>query len=208
MSSRLHPLILLPSVIAFVMLIPAGYVAGSMLGVPNEYKWRGGMLIAFAVVLLFNLAFPVVYRFLKSSPNVTTFFMHYEAERRVSLSQVEAMIAAGRYDDATDEIDLLLRMHGLDKGLCLLAVDLHLGKFGSTALAEALLRRMRQESPQQWEAFATQRLIDLYMTNPESHPKAMTELRRMIARFPGSREASGAEACLERLRQDHRVVAG
>lgn len=165
------------------------------------------MLLAFTLVMLFNLSFPAVYRFVNSSAKVTTFFMHYDAESRVTLSHVEAMIAAGRYEDATEEIDLLLRMHGLDKGLCLLAVDLHLGKFGSPARGEALLRRMRQEQPQQWEHFVTQRLIDLYMTNAESRPKAMTELRRMIARFPGTPEASGAEACLERLRQDHQVPA-
>ncbi|MBC8088602.1 MAG: hypothetical protein H7Z40_15165 [Phycisphaerae bacterium] len=108
--------------------------------------------------------------------------------------------------DAALEIDALLSRHGLDRGLCLLAVDFHLDKLGSPARAEALLRRMRAELPAEWEAFATQRLIDLYMTREDSQPKAMTELRRVIARFPGTPEASGALVCLERLRQDHPVL--
>lgn len=208
MRSRLHPLILLTSFVAFVMLIPTGYVVGGMIGVPKGYRWWGAMAVAVLVVLMANVVFPIVWKFVNSSINVTTFVTHYDSEKRVRISHVEAMIAAGRYDDAAAEIDLLLKMHGLDRGLCLLAIDLYLGKFGSPARAELLLRRMRSEQPNEWEAFATQRLIDLYLTTADSHPKAMTELRRMIARFPGSREASGAEACLERLRQEHRVVAG
>jgi hypothetical protein len=207
MRSRLHPLILLVSFAAFVLLIPTCYVFGALLGVPRTMRWQVAVMAAAATVVLANVVLPIIWRFVNSSTDVSTFITHYDAEKRVSISHVEAMIAAGRYDHAAEEIDALLAANGLDKGLCLLAIDLHMGKFGSSVRAEALLRRMRAESPSVWEGFATQRLIDLYMTDTNSHTKAMTELRRLIARFPGTSEASGAQACLERLRQDHRVSA-
>ena len=117
------------------------------------------------------------------------------------------MIAAGRYDDAAAEMESLLAVHGLERGLCMLAIELHTGRFGSLSRAESLLRRMRAEMPAVWESFATQRLIDLYLAQPETHAKAMTELRRVIARFPGTPEANGAAACLDRMRQNAPVSA-
>ena len=201
MRLRLHPITLAVMCAAFILLIPAGYVVGKLIGVPAEFAWRGGMLVAASVVVVASIVLPRVWKFAHASSDVTTFFSHYDAEKRVSVSHVEAMIAAGRYDDAAEEIDLLLRVHGLDRAVCLLAVDLHLGKSGTPASAEALLRRMRSENPAGWESFATQRLIDLYMRGAATHPKAMTELRRTIARFPGTPEAAGAEACLKQLRQ-------
>lgn len=196
--------------VAFVLLIPAGYVTGKFIGVPSDFALRGGMLLAASVVLIASLILPRFWKFSYSSSAVTTFFSHYDSEKRVSVSHVEAMIAAGRYGDAAEELDLLLRMHGLDRGVSLLAVDLHLGKFGASAKAESLLRRLRSEKPAEWESFATQRLIDLYMRDPSTHPKAMTELRRTIARFPGTPEAAGAEECLRQLKlqaPDHRGIA-
>lgn len=200
MRFRLHPITLAVMFAAFILLIPAGYVAGKLIGVPAEFAWRGGMLVAATVVVLASIVLPRVWNFAHASSNVTTSFSHYDSEKRVSISHVEAMIAAGRYNDAADELDLLLRMHGLDRGVCLLAVELHLGKFGVATSAETLLRRMRAEQPTEWEGFATQRLIDLYMRDAQTHPKAMTELRRTIARFPGTKEAEGAALCLRQFK--------
>lgn len=208
MRSRLHPIALAVMFVAFILLIPAGYVAGKFIGVPSDFAWRGGMLVAASIVVIASLVLPRFWKFSYASSPVTTFFSHYDSEKRVSVSHVEAMIAAGRYGDAADELDLLIRMHGLDRSVCLLAVDFHLGKFGAPEKAEILLRRMRSEKPADWESFATQRLIDLYMRNASTYPKAMTELRRTIARFPGTPEAAGAEQCLRQLKaQDYPRIA-
>ncbi|GEM_PF-3117892 len=208
MRTRLHPLVVLVSLVAFVALIPTGYIVTGMLGAPSGLRWRVAMGVAAVVVVVANIVFPLVWRFVRASTNATNWFSQKHADRRVSISHVESMIAAGRYDAAAREIDALLVTHGLDQGVCLLAVELHTGKFGSASRAEVLLRRMRVEVPARWEGFATQRLIDLYMSRVDSHAKAMTELRRMIARFPGTPEASGAQTCLDRLRQERAVAPG
>lgn len=200
MRSRFHPLIVLASLVAFVALLPAGYVATAILGIPEDARWSVALPAVGTVVVLANVILPFVWRLVSASSNATTWFSQKHGDKRVSISHVEALVAAGRYDDATHEMDALFSAHGLDRGLCLRAIDFHMGKFGSPSRAEALLRRMRAECPAEWEGFATQRLIDLYMTHIDSHAKAMTELRRMIARFPGTPEAVGAEACLSRLR--------
>jgi hypothetical protein len=206
MSSRFHPLVVAASLVACIALIPTAYVVTGFMGVPGTFRWRAAMLTAVALVMLGNIVFPVIWNFVQASTNATNWFTQKQGDKRVGISHVESMIAAGRYDDAAAEIDALLALHGLDKGVCLLAVDLHMGKFGSPARAEVLLRRLRAERPVEWERFATQRLIDLYLARTEWQTKAMTELRRMVARFPDSPEASGARACLERLRQEHGVA--
>jgi hypothetical protein len=59
---------------------------------------------------------------------------------------------------------------------------------------------MRAEQPERFEKYATQRLIDLYIANIATHEKALPELRRLIARYPGTPDALGAAVCADRLR--------
>jgi hypothetical protein len=47
--------------------------------------------------------------------------------------------------------------------------------------------------------YATQRLIDLYWGRLKDYPRARAELRQLIARFPGTREATAAQELLESL---------
>lgn len=192
---------------AFIMLIPYGYVAGRILGVPRAFEGWFAIPFSASAVLLASIALPAFWKAINSSIKMTWFFTHYAADRTVPVSHVEAMISAGQYDDAANEIDVLLTKHGVDPVVCKLAIDHHLGRFGSRERGEALLRRMRIENPARYEGMATQRLIDIYMTRPETHGKALTELRRLASRFPGTREADGALACIQQLRLKHEQEA-
>lgn len=195
-----EPVRLALSLLFFVMLVPFGYVSAGLLRLSREERLFWAIPIALVIVALGNIVVQAVWRFVNASTRTTAFFMHYNAERVMVISHVEAMISAGNYGEAAIEIESLLASHGLDAALCRLALDLHLCKFGSPVRAESLLRRMRNELPTQYESFATQRLIDLYMRTEESYPKALPELRRLIARFPNTPDAAGAEVCVTSIR--------
>jgi hypothetical protein len=50
------------------------------------------------------------------------------------------------------------------------------------------------------ELYATHRLVDLYLGPLGDESRAMSELRRLVERFPGTRDAEGAQAELNRRR--------
>lgn len=187
----------------FVFLIPWGYFIAGFLGIDAQSRGLFAVPCALVLVIVLNRTLPRLWKLTNSSIRVTWFFTHYAADRAIPVSHVEAMISNGHYDDATNEIDALLAKHGVDPVICQLAIDHHLGRNGSRERGEALLRRMRNENPKLYEGMATQRLIDLYMMQPETHGKAITELRRLASRFPGTREADGALECIRQLRLQH-----
>lgn len=47
--------------------------------------------------------------------------------------------------------------------------------------------------------YATQRLIDLYWGKLQDYPRARAELRQLVTRFPGTREAAAAQKLLQDL---------
>ena len=58
--------------------------------------------------------------------------------------------------------------------------------------------------------YATQRLIDLYWGKLKDYPRARAELRQLVTRFPGTREAAAAQKLLDSLSDElparkHRV---
>lgn len=195
-----NPVRLTACLVGFVLLVPYGYIAGGILHFPKVTRPWFAIFVCATAVLLMNWLIPMFWGWVKGSIRVTAFFMHYAADRPVGVSHVEAMISAGNYEGAAMEIDVLLAQHGVEAGICQVGLDLHLGKFGSRERGEALLRRMRNENPAQYERMATQRLVDIYMERPETHGKALTELRRLATKFPGTPEAAGALRGIEQLK--------
>ena len=55
------------------------------------------------------------------------------------------------------------------------------------------------------ELYATQRLIDLYLGPLENDIRVLVELRRLVDRFPGTREAEAAHRLLARLKQEQGI---
>jgi hypothetical protein len=55
------------------------------------------------------------------------------------------------------------------------------------------------------ELYATQRLIDLYLGPLGDDVRALVELRRLVERFPGTREAAAARNVLARMKATVRI---
>jgi len=82
--------------------------------------------------------------------------------------------------------------------------------------AEMLLRSSRPERAARYftqgrrlspndrsrELYATQRLIDLYWGKLQDNARARAELRQLITRFPGTREAAAAQKLLDTLSEE------
>lgn len=196
-----NPIRLIACVLSFIGLVPYGYIMSAGLHAAKPMRPWFAVAVSFAIVLLINWLIPKFWRFVNASISVKWFFLHYAADRTVGVSHVEAMMSAGNYDGAATEIDTLLSKHGVEPQVCRVGLGLHLGPFGSRERGEALLRRMRIENPQQYERMATQRLIDLYIARPETYGKALSELRRLAAKFSGTPEAQGALNVIEQLKR-------
>ncbi len=83
------------------------------------------------------------------------------------------------------------------------AAELHV-RAGNPARAAELLAELRRatQGARDAELYATQRLADLYLGALGDDGRAMVELRRLIERFPGTREAEGALQALRRLKEE------
>ena len=57
------------------------------------------------------------------------------------------------------------------------------------------------------ELYATQRLIDLYLGPLGDDVRALVELRRLVERFPGTKEAAAARNVLMRMKATVRLDA-
>ena len=201
-----NPVRLIACVVSLLGLVPFGYIIGGILHVTKPMRPWFAVSASIAIVFSMNWLIPKFWRFVNNSISSQWFFLHYAADRTVGVSHVEAMVSTGHYDDAATEIDALLAKHGVEAEVCRVGLDLHLGRFGSRERGEALLRRMRAENPARYERMATQRLIDLYIAQPNTHGKALTELRRLSAKFPGTPEAKGALHAIEQLKRAESVA--
>ncbi len=121
----------------------------------------------------------------------------------VSTSAAQALFSRGQIDASMDAFEALRREHGSTAPLLRAEADLHLLATGRPERARELLMRLRQlpEVSRADELFATQRLIDLYFGPFNDESRALGEMRRLVDRFPGTRDADGARAELERRRQ-------
>lgn len=89
-----------------------------------------------------------------------------------------------------------------DPRACVASADLHM-RHGQHLEAEALyLDARRLGASRDIELYCTQRVIDLRLGPLGDPRRAFPELRRLIDRFPASREAEGARAALRRIKPE------
>jgi tetratricopeptide (TPR) repeat protein len=83
------------------------------------------------------------------------------------------------------------------------AAELH-ARASNPARAAALLGELRRAAgdARDAELYATQRLADLYLGALGDDGRALVELRRIVERFPGTRESDGAREALQRLKRE------
>ncbi|BAH39479.1 MAG TPA: hypothetical protein DGD08_15000 [Gemmatimonas aurantiaca] len=119
----------------------------------------------------------------------------------VPVSQAEAMAAQGRLDDAIDIFESIRLEHG-DSAATLRTEAELMTSSGHHDRARIALQRLRHVSDgsRSDELYATHRLVDLYLGPLEDSGRAVVELRRLADRFPGTPDAEGALAELQRRR--------
>lgn len=116
-------------------------------------------------------------------------------------SYEQSLAARGDVDGALSRYRLAMGLKPGDVEPRLRAAEL-LFRSATPGLAVPLFNEARRISPQH-ELHATQRLIDLYIGPLKSDVKALTELRRVMDRFPGTAEAEAAQKLYERIRMQN-----
>lgn len=118
-------------------------------------------------------------------------------------SHAEALAAAGRMTEAEAAFEALHAERGDRVDVLHAEIAWQLKPGGSVERAKILLQRLRKAAgaTRADELYATQRLIDLYLGPLHDTDRAMSELRRIIQQFPGSRDAEGAQMALATLRE-------
>lgn len=118
-------------------------------------------------------------------------------------SHAEALAAAGRMAEAEAAFEALHAERGDRVDVLHAEIAWQLKPGGNVERAKALLQRLRKANgaTRSDDLFATQRLIDLYLGPLHDTDRAMSELRRIMQQFPGSRDAEGAQTALATLRE-------
>jgi hypothetical protein len=178
-------------VIAFALMKVWGMHPGS----------RGGVALVLAPLMAAGFAV-VLWVVLTSTGRVTDAVLHPGGTGKgpAPTSQAEAFFRAGEVAESMRTFDELRARHGDTVAILRVEADLHLGRGGDPARARDLLVRLRQaaECTAADELYATQRLIDLNFGVLRDEGRALVEMRRLVDRFPGTRDAEGARAELER----------
>lgn len=118
-----------------------------------------------------------------------------------TFSQHDALEASGDVAGAIAAYDATLAANPGNLRALRQAAELH-ARAGNAARAAELLTELRRAAggPFDAELYATQRLADLYLGALGDDGRAMVELRRLVERFPGTREGDGARLALQRLK--------
>ena len=190
-----------------LLLLPFGYLTSSPWRLTPVPRLVASLLVSAVLDFVLATLAKRVWRWCTASIGATAIPTHQAADRELSLSYLESLIAGGNHEAAVEEIERMLAAFGLaDVGLSRLAANYHLRIGGDAERGEALLRRMRSEHPETFETFATQRLIDLLMRDSITAMRAIPELHRLARRHPGTVEADGAAKAIVRLREQVRAT--
>jgi len=112
----------------------------------------------------------------------------------------DALEASGDVAGAIAAYEATLRASPGDPRALRQAAELH-ARAGDARRAASLLDALRRVAPaRDAELYATQRLADLYLGALGDDGRALVELRRLVERFPGTREGEGALVALRRLK--------
>lgn len=119
-------------------------------------------------------------------------------------SNLQALAARGDHAGALEAYDEAMRLRPMDPEPRFQAAEL-LSRSSTPDKAVRLFVQARRLSGRNRskELFATQRLIDLYLGKLDDRPRARAELRQLVKRFPGTREAAAAQKVLDELSADH-----
>ena len=120
----------------------------------------------------------------------------YERE----FSHLQALAVRGQVAEALDGYEAEIARDAAGVAVRLQAADLH-ARSGDRDRALSLFAEVRRlTTSRATELYATQRLIDVHLAPGGDDGRALTELRRLVDRFPDTPEADGARGAIERLK--------
>jgi len=189
-------------VVAGIVFAPIGMLLASLVGLGGWWVLLGGLGSgALAMVVVRYLSYGIAVGMARaiaaflfpsgdSGPYEATFSAHDALEAR---GDVEGAIAA--YEET-------LRSEPQNVRALRQAAELHV-RSGRHVRAAELLQGIRRvpSAGRADELYATQRLAGLYLDSLGDDGRGLVELRRLVERFPGTREAKGAQEAIRRLKE-------
>jgi hypothetical protein len=117
-------------------------------------------------------------------------------------SYQDALVARGEVEAALRSYESLM-VEAVSPTLMLRAADLYAGSGRDAARATLLYRRARDlpGCTRAQDLYASNRLIELHLATPGEERRALTELRRLADRWPGTPEGEQARAAIMRVKE-------
>jgi hypothetical protein len=177
------------------------FVFASLYGVPLPMRYLvagGGGLIGSTVIMLGVRA----VQGMAARGALAVLEPGGRGREKAVYSHAEALAVQGNLEAAGKAFDQARAEHGERASLLRAEAEVQLRPDGNPERARELLMRLRRSSDASRadELYATHRLVDLYLGPLQDDARAMAELRRLAERFPGTRDAEGALAELQRRR--------
>ena len=187
-----------------------GAALGVLFGIPLAALVGASGVWFIAFVLGFALATSfAIRRTMIGVPNAVAGFIQrivfpsgYTSPYAKSYSMEQSIAALGDVEGALDAYQDAMRLNPTDPEPRFQAADLAF-RSADPSRAIALFNEGRRLAgdDRSRELYATQRLIDLYLGPLENDPRALVELRRLVDRFPTTREGKSAVDVIRRLKQ-------
>jgi hypothetical protein len=184
----------------------AGYIFASALQAKGHIP--GGELWALvAAAMLGSIAWGINYLLMRGGDRLGNSVYAPSGDTTAyvpTFSHIEALEARGDLDGAERAWEEACAEHPQNAFVLVKAADFHLRLRSDPAAAVARVRKVRElpSAPPDLVRYASQKLIDLHLGPLADEGRALVELRRMIDRFPGTREAADAREVLARLKQN------
>lgn len=192
--------------VRFAVLFVAGLAFATF--VSQLTPFRGRALLLFVLVtglVVAGIIFAMSHWFPAGFARAFVSFLapnRGSAPRETSYSHIQAMAARGDVDGALSAYEEVIAADAGAVDASLRAADLYASSGRDPARAAALLAAVRRVPglSASRDLYATQRLIDLYDGALRQPQRSLTELRRIIERHGGTREAAFARVALARRR--------
>ena len=175
---------------------PIGFLVGA----------RGVPLVLFAAASVFVAAYTIRRIMTVVPEGMAQAFMYLiwptgsSTPYEPTYSNEQALAARGDHAGALEAYDEAMRLRPMDPEPRFQAAEL-LAKSSTPEKAVRLFVQARRlsGSNRSKELYATQRLIDLYLGKLDDPRRARAELRQLVKRFPGTREAAASQKLLGEL---------
>ena len=196
-------------------LAGAAVASGAMLVVLIFVRALGGVRVNWFILLLFLLAAALIGGLLQglmvyAGGEVASFIVAPTGGTTPytpTFSHIEALEIRGDLDGAEREWSASCAEHPENALVWVKAADFHLRLRKDPLAARSRYQHVRDlpRAHPDLVRYASQKLVDLHLGPLADEGRALVEMRRLIDRFPGTREAEEARAVLARLKESRRA---